>query len=826
MLIVLCLERTPCVYPARHRRTGVHSWTTLESRRNYFATSRYRQEDVQALRSLEELGGSVPITKVVWGKAAVPGHIKGKEVENKDHSLEGELPPDYTLDQVGPTALRDTVRGLMRHVPSSVAIITAAHLESNKRVPLGIAVSSFNTVTLDPPHISFNIKCPSQTLDAIRNAKGLFRIHLLSGTVESSRVVDTFSKGNTEEAYMLRKHTVPIFLPQSRNVADATESAAPQIRGNSVVAALECELTQELPVADHIIAVAKVNSMATLPELEATLLYHDGAYKKTDGTVLNKHMTSSTPQLKLHPDVGVYWRYPLFPGTAERDEFVNFLKLFLHRNPHFLQMAPHTTKIELAKTLGLPSGVFGISLSPLIEQCRVEAGHPPSLSESFQNAPLLAEFYGRLGPRDIASIVERARKLVFADPMALALQYRDFFSHLGLSTASYGLLASDIIERLRLEGLVAPFELQASRVSDYDAHLTIESLEDVEVRLRNFMKTSTYQDVYNMTSGQLKRAVEGSDAVEEWIRAVRDRLTVEAFPEVFNATHIDIKGELTPEEVRVFVNRVIQFLNINDRHTMKRHMALPRIELLRRVGVHPLISGIDPNFLFGKLAFLVFQSTREGEIREAVSEMLKPIFEKRVFPWAELTSRVKAFVQSHTFHVVKWSREDILAAMGIDHRAKIKTPLSENRPHILHGHMLPTLIAKELKAYYGHGTPAENTAIKSFLKTQYNYDVVASTPSSSAALTEDPSVSSADEMHEAMLKGLNVHVRKEDRQKMELQEAFLSFGKKDGGRKVAGLGVDGKAVGVPGWGRKGKERRRVMEMEGWNKGAVGRGRRE
>ena len=733
--------------------------------------------------------------------------------------MEGELSTNETLVNVGSTSLKKSVRSLMRHVPSSVAIITAAHRdpELKEHVPLGIAVSSFNTVTLDPPHISFNIKCPSKTLDAIRDAKGLFRVHLLSGTEISSRIVDNFSKGNTAEAYSSRKQSVPLFIPHSRDLAEATESVAPQIRGPSVVAALECELTQELPVADHIVVVAKVNTLVAKPELEGTLLYHEGTYKSADGSVLNKHLTFSAPEPRTNPDLGAHWKYPLFPGAAERDDFVKFLKSYLHRNSQLLEKSPKKTKFELMKALGLPSGIFGVDLAPLIEQCRVEAGHAPSLNETTRTAPLLADFYGRLGPREIATVVERTRKLVFANPMSLELHYKDLFSHVGLSTVSYGLLASDIVERLRSEGLVAPFESQASNANSSNAHLTIENLEDVEFKLRNFAKTKTYQELMNMTPTQLKEAIGVSDSAEEWITRVHVRLIVEAFPDIFNAAHIDIKGELTPEEVRVFVNRVIKYLSVENTQTMKRHMALPQIELLRRVGVHPLISNIDPDYLSSKLSFIIFQSEGYSDIQQSIDAMLAPMFEKRIFTWPELESRVRTFIRNHTLYAVKWPREDILAAMGIDAWARIKTPLSDNKPHILNGHMLPTLLAKEMKTYYGHGTAEENAAIKAFLKSQYNYDVVASVGSPDPAST----TSSADEMREAMRRGLNVHVRKEDRQKMELQEALGDFGvRKDGGRKVAGVGVDGRTVGVPGWGRKGKERRKLMEREGWNRGAV------
>ena len=91
----------------------------------------------------------------------------------------------------------------MRKVPASVAVITVAHYDPDieENVPMGIAVSSLSTVTLDPPTVSFNIKQPSKALNAIRAANGRFRVHFLEGTDAGRNIIEHFCNGNHPEAY-------------------------------------------------------------------------------------------------------------------------------------------------------------------------------------------------------------------------------------------------------------------------------------------------------------------------------------------------------------------------------------------------------------------------------------------------------------------------------------------------------------------------------------------------------------------------------------------------------------------------------------------------
>ncbi|KAL1964330.1 hypothetical protein VTN77DRAFT_7015 [Rasamsonia byssochlamydoides] len=95
--------------------------------------------------------------------------------------------------------LSHQVRLLMRRVPHSVAIITAADRctpPQGKPIFRGMTVSSFNTVTLDPePVVSFNVRRPSETLNALQSS-GRFLVHLLAPSAATAKLARDFSRGN------------------------------------------------------------------------------------------------------------------------------------------------------------------------------------------------------------------------------------------------------------------------------------------------------------------------------------------------------------------------------------------------------------------------------------------------------------------------------------------------------------------------------------------------------------------------------------------------------------------------------------------------------
>ncbi|OAL46122.1 hypothetical protein IQ07DRAFT_634992 [Pyrenochaeta sp. DS3sAY3a] len=204
--------------------------------------------------------------------------------------------PTSNLPQPGPkdpgtetSNLKDSVRHLLRKVPSSVAVITVSSIDptTQRPVPMGVAVSSLSSVTLDPPTLSFNIKQPSQTLDAIRAAAGAFRVHFLEADRAGAKIVELFCRGNHAEAYVQRLENLDIRVPSSKEEGQEVVAAslAPQIQDAAVRAALECTVTHEFAVADHVILAARVDSLEQKVASRPTMVYVDGKYMRSDTTI-------------------------------------------------------------------------------------------------------------------------------------------------------------------------------------------------------------------------------------------------------------------------------------------------------------------------------------------------------------------------------------------------------------------------------------------------------------------------------------------------------------------------------------------------------------
>ncbi|RKF82281.1 Uncharacterized protein GcM3_026025 [Golovinomyces cichoracearum] len=206
----------------------------------------------------------------------------------------------------------DRVRQIMRHVPQSIAILTTSFLSSTVKVSsgsgdlassdvkgIGMTLSSVSTVTLKPePIISFNIKKPSHTLDALRH-HGHFLIHFPSCTKSGALLADRFSRGflqhHHEQAQSFDKSTALSILNIQGQQTYLPALLSPAYPINNI---LKCEIYGEngyIDVADHVIVVGKVlktwsltsprnNKSATSTNAIAShgknsgLTYYDGSY--------------------------------------------------------------------------------------------------------------------------------------------------------------------------------------------------------------------------------------------------------------------------------------------------------------------------------------------------------------------------------------------------------------------------------------------------------------------------------------------------------------------------------------------------------------------
>jgi len=707
--------------------------------------SQVQDEQATALtedrRSIPQIGGEQP---------SQSAHSIQEEVENTQSSVdEQDISLESSEAELKKQALKNSVRSFMRNVPSSVAIITVAGTDAGKKHgPVGVAVSSLCTVTLDPPTISFNIKEPSKTLDSIRAANGLFRVHFPAADRGGAKVVDLFSRGNYPDAYSLRRKELKFHHPQEPSQSNpTTPSLAPQIWEDYILAAMECKVTHEFPVADHVILVAKVESLEHKISTEPTMLYIDGGYRVPKGEKIYTSIRAKTPTA-VNEGLWSVWDYPLFPGEKERLDYLAKVKALVKKDPAYYEDPTKDTYRAIDSNLPYPAANFGINMELLVAECRKELGLEDRLAPELKDQQVLADFYGSLTPSMREKIIERAKRAITLDPRFLTQNYRLFLQYIGVSPNSRDLLPSDIMNPLRGAGLVPPFDPQEKIEStSYD----IRKVEQVEFHLREALKKMKYAVALKEPFDKIIDAIGEKRPAFYVFKKARSRLLTESHPTLFSELCIDISGHLTEAEIRVVMCRLINRLHIFSLN-FRRNITEDWCELLRRVGVNPTITGMNVEFMVGKMRHVFYSTRHFRDFPTAVEEMLKPWFVWTV-SWDNLEERVKQFVQKTPLRATGWANKDRLAAMGLHWEAVVTLPKADSlgeevKQPLWEGHILHTLIAKELKNHYGKGTDEENEGIAKYLKETYDFDVthksIVYTPAAS------PNQSSGDEMVEAM----------------------------------------------------------------------------
>lgn len=171
--------------------------------------------------------------------------------------------------------VRNKVRLMMRKVPHPVAIITSTDPTSSEVTAFrGMTVSSFNTVTLHPqPVVSFNIKLPSETYNAI-DTSSRFLVHLLSPRDVTAKLAWEFAKGSENIAQGERGRLFKFLSPSSPDSQPSiNDGEPPRLAVNShktpvsstsieeiyFPVIFECQyLRRSVKVGDHIIVLGTV----------------------------------------------------------------------------------------------------------------------------------------------------------------------------------------------------------------------------------------------------------------------------------------------------------------------------------------------------------------------------------------------------------------------------------------------------------------------------------------------------------------------------------------------------------------------------------------
>jgi hypothetical protein len=326
---------------------------------------------------------------------------------------------------------------------------------------------------------------------------------------------------------------------------------------------------------------------------------------------------------------------------------------------------------------------------------------------------------------------------------------------------------------LREEGLVGPFQPRTGVQKDETVVFSIEYLEQTEHNIRKYLKTLRYDEAERMRFGKILSAVgEPRNAINHFNR-IQDRLRCEAAPELYNTPDIDIRGALTPEEVRVVLRRIVRGLRMESVVAFRTQLAVRDRDRMLQIGVHPLASGIDVPFILGKIQHIYNKTPHFRDVPAAIEKELDYMFTSSITR-EDLQNRVKQFVTAHALRATTWPAPDVLAAMSLRENATIapdtsdpKTPTITEAPHPISGLVLDTLIATSLRAHYGQGTPEENDAIAAFLRDRYGFDVARNaTVEDVPAPVKSAGREALDRLEERMKLDME-EMEKEDRERVE-----------------------------------------------------------
>lgn len=160
--------------------------------------------------------------------------------------------------QAAPTFDTLSFRRCLGQFPTGVCIITT-DVDGER---LGMTVSSFNTLSLDPPLVLFSIDKGSQSLDQWRHAEAMAINVLSAGQTDLSNRFAS-SKGPKWEGVTFQQSPL----------------GAPILPG--VAASMECVPHDEANGGDHILFIVRVTGFRNYPD-RSPLVFCQGGYNRLD----------------------------------------------------------------------------------------------------------------------------------------------------------------------------------------------------------------------------------------------------------------------------------------------------------------------------------------------------------------------------------------------------------------------------------------------------------------------------------------------------------------------------------------------------------------
>jgi flavin reductase (DIM6/NTAB) family NADH-FMN oxidoreductase RutF len=150
----------------------------------------------------------------------------------------------------------------MRAWTSGVAVVTAVHNGEQH----GMTVSSFTSISLDPPMIIISLQTASRTHDVVARAQA-FGVTILAAS--QRELAERFANQRVSMDERLEGLAI-----------ETLETGAPFIKGG--LAYLDCRVRQSVPVGMNTLFLAEVVAVRG-DDHDAPLVYHDRTYRRLEG---------------------------------------------------------------------------------------------------------------------------------------------------------------------------------------------------------------------------------------------------------------------------------------------------------------------------------------------------------------------------------------------------------------------------------------------------------------------------------------------------------------------------------------------------------------
>ena len=192
----------------------------------------------------------------------------------------------YSVENGSQKDLSNAIRLAMRSMAQPVTIVTSQRegsVSGTHSSTQGATLSTFTVVTLNPePHISFSIKRPSSTLDAILKSRK-FKVHLLSANEHGLTLANAFASGKPQQN---------VEADPKVSKGDDTISSPRDDMKHPTFCTLSCEIGAHPPlgIGEHTLIIGKVVQVDAADgvkmsdtETSCGLFYHHGRYKRPWG---------------------------------------------------------------------------------------------------------------------------------------------------------------------------------------------------------------------------------------------------------------------------------------------------------------------------------------------------------------------------------------------------------------------------------------------------------------------------------------------------------------------------------------------------------------